>query len=185
MKNEINILEDSYESNDIKNMDQIPRNVKIPFLSFEDDSNSSKEKNDNKNKLPLFDLNKIFQFNFSYNFELLKSLLETLILNQREVQKELLKMKKDTEIKINQIENNIIDMKMKVSNPQVLEELKKKKEKLEKESQKLKSQIIKEKNLSIINKEREEKEKQISSNHYINNLTVSKLIFNVNLEKNE
>jgi hypothetical protein len=171
MKNEINkIFEDSNENNDDENLGQIPRNVSLPFLSFEEVS-TAKEDN-NKNNIPTFDLNKIFQFNFSYNFELLKSLLETMILNQREGQKELLKMKKDTDIKINQIENNIIDMKMKVSNPKVMEELKKKKEILEKESRKLNNQVIKEKSLQIIRPVK--KQKEANSIFYLNNLKVSK-----------
>ena len=81
-------------------------------------------------------------------------------------------MKKDTDIKINQIENNIIDMKMKVSNPKVMEELKKKKEILEKESRKLNNQVIKEKSLQIIRPVK--KQKEANSIFYLNNLKVSK-----------
>jgi hypothetical protein len=181
---------DVYESNLI----EIPRNVRIPFLSFDDNNNgninensendesfmtnnnneTNKEKNDNnknENKMreiPIFDLNKIFHINLSYNFDTLKSLLETLITNQVESQKELLNLKKENEIKINEIERVIVDMKIALSNPhpKVLEELQKEKQKLQKESQKIKNRIIKEKALE--NKERNEENTKI-----LNELAVS------------
>jgi hypothetical protein len=207
MKNEMNfnILDkasDIYDSNLI----ELPRNVRIPFLSFDDnngninensendESNNSNDKNEdnkdnddnqdnkenkdnkdnNNNKenkrreIPIFDLNKIFQINLSYNFDILKSLLETLITNQVESQKELLNLKKENEIKINEIERIIIDMKIALSNPhpKVLEELQKEKQKLQKESQKIKNRIIKEKALE--NKERNEENTKI-----LNELAVS------------
>ena len=167
MKSETN---SSLLNNDSKNSLglQIPRNVKIPFLSYEEGgSNLNSPENEGKpNKIPIFDLNKLFEINFSYNFEILKSLIETLILNQQENRKEYIKMKKDFEIKINDIENNIIDLKIKVSNPQSLEELKKEKEKILEESEKIRKKIIREKNLEL----KEEKE---SKNVIINNLSVS------------
>ena len=158
MKNEINfnIIDNDNNTNNMNN-ELLPRNVKIPFLYFED-NNSDKDSvdNDDINKAPIFDLNKLFHFNISYNFEVLKTLLETLILNQQEGQKELLKLKKDNEIKINELENKIIDLKIKISNPQKLEELKKEKEKIIIESEKIKKKVIKEKNL--LRKEEKEKE---------------------------
>ena len=168
MKNEI-----KYNFFDNNLISQNPRNVKIPFLTYEEKDNNlninkkSLDKDDNKNKIPIFDLNKIFQFNFSYNFDLLKNLLETMIQNQQESQKSFLKMKKDNDLKINEIENSIIDLKIKLNNPnpKVLEELKKEKEKIQKESEIIKNKIIKEKSL-----EKEERENNI---HIINNLTVS------------
>jgi hypothetical protein len=204
MKNEMNfnILDkasDIYDSNLI----ELPRNVRIPFLSFDDnngninensendesinsnnnnennkdndDNNDNKDNKDNNNKnekkrreIPIFDLNKIFQINLSYNFDILKSLLETLITNQVESQKELLNLKKENEIKINEIERIIIDMKIALSNPhpKVLEELQKEKQKLQKESLKIKNKIIKEKALE--NKERNEENAKI-----LNELAVS------------
>ena len=198
-------ISDIYESNLI----ELPRNVRIPFLSFDDNNNgninemsendessitnnnneTNKDKNDNnkndnnknennknennknENKMreiPIFDLNKIFHINLSYNFDTLKSLLETLITNQVESQKELLNLKKENEIKINEIERVIVDMKIALSNPhpKVLEELQKEKQKLQKESQKIKNRIIKEKALE--NKERNEENTKI-----LNELAVS------------
>ena len=204
MKNELNfnILDkasDIYDSNLI----ELPRNVRIPFLSFDDnngninensendesnnsnyskednkDNDDNKENKDNKDnnnnngnkrkEIPIFDLNKIFQINLSYNFDILKSLLETLITNQVESQKELLNLKKENEIKINEIERMIVDMKIALSNPhpKVLEELQKEKQKLQKESLKIKNKIIKEKALE--NKERNEANAKI-----LNELAVS------------
>ena len=155
------------DDNNIENKFQ--RNVAIPFLSYEDndydlDLNSSKKDEKNKKKIPIFDLNNIFQFKFSYNYELLKNLLETMIQNQQESQKEFLKMEKNNELKINEMEKKIIDLKIKLnnnSNPQILEELKKEKESIQKESEKIQNKILKEKNLK-----KEEKEN-------ITNLTVS------------
>ena len=161
MKNEIKY------SNNIKK--ETERNIRIPYLSYEENiSNSNtKEKNGNESdEVPIFDLNKIFQLNFSYNFDLLKSLLETLIRNQQEYQKELIKMKKNSEIKINEMESNIVDMKITLSNPKYIEELKKEKEKLRIESEIIKNKIIKEKKLEM--KENE------NNKQMINNLTVSK-----------
>ena len=210
MKNELNFniidkASDIYDSNLI----ELPRNVRIPFLSFDDnngninensendESNNSnnnnednkdnddnkenkenKENKDNKDnnnnnenkrkEIPIFDLNKIFQINLSYNFDILKSLLETLITNQVESQKELLNLKKENEIKINEIERMIVDMKIALSNPhpKVLEELQKEKQKLQQDAQKIKNKIIKEKVLE--NKERNEANAKI-----LNELAVS------------
>ena len=154
-----------FDDNNIVN--KLQRNVTIPFLTYEDnnlDLNSSKKDEKKNAKIPIFDLNQIFQFKFSYNFDVLKNLLETMIQNQRESQKVFLKMEKDNELKINELENNIIDLKIKLnnSNPQLLEELKKEKESIQKETEKIQKKIIIEKNL-----EKEEKEN-------ITHLTVSK-----------
>ena len=87
------------------------------------------------------------------------------LLNQQESQKELIKIRKKYEIKINEIEKNIIDMKIKLSNPQIVEELKKEKDKILQESERIKKKIIKEKNLEI----KEEKE---ANSTLINDLEV-------------
>lgn len=161
MKNEIKY------SNNIKK--ETERNIRIPYLSYEENisnSNTIEKKGNESDEVPIFDLNKIFQLNFSYNFDLLKSLLETLIRNQQEYQKELIKMKKNSEIKINEMESNIVDMKITLSNPKYIEELKKEKEKLRIESEIIKNKIIKEKKLEM--KENE------NNKQMINNLTVSK-----------
>lgn len=162
MKNEIN-----FNIIDNNNVNQIPRNVNIPFLSYDNpsDLNNSKEEK-RQDKIPTFDLNNLFKFSFSYNFEILKSLLETLILNQKAGQKEFLKMKKDYELKINEIESSIIDMKIKLSNPQFVEELKKEKERILEQSEQIRKKIIREKNLKL------QAEKENRSN-MINNLAVS------------
>ena len=213
----INLLDNSNEMYD-SNIFQIPRNVKIPFLTYEENgpndsnendiqadevenSNHENNKNNNNNNninnsntnnnnsnssVPIFDLNKIFEINFSYNFELLKSLLETLIRNQQENQKELLLMKKQNEIKINEIERNIVDMKISISNaqPQLLMELQKEKEKLQLESKKIQNKVIKEKVLEM-------KEKDEANNRILNELAkkineINSKVTNVipNMEKN-
>ena len=126
------------------------RKIKIPYLTYaEEDPLQSSCENKNRGKIPIFDLNQIFKINFSYNFDLLKGLLESLINNQQETQKELLIMKKEYEIKLNELETKIIDMKISMSEPKNIEELVSEKEKLENESEKIKSKVIKEKNLEI------------------------------------
>lgn len=126
------------------------RKIKIPYLTYtEEDPLQSANENKNRGKIPIFDLNQIFKINFSYNFDLLKGLLESLINNQQETQKELLIMKKEYEIKLNELETKIIDMKIAMSEPKYIEELVSEKEKLENESEKIKSKVIKEKNLEI------------------------------------
>jgi hypothetical protein len=52
----------------------------------------------------IVDLNKIFQMNFSYNFDLLKNLIEALMKNQKNFQEEL----KEKTLKINDLENQIL-----------------------------------------------------------------------------
>ena len=126
------------------------RKIKIPYLTYaEENPLQSSYENNNRGKIPIFDLNQIFKINFSYNFDLLKGLLESLINNQQETQKELLIMKKEYEIKLNELETKIIDMKIAMSEPKYIEELVSEKEKLENESEKIKSKVIKEKNLEI------------------------------------
>jgi len=104
------------------------RKVKIPYLTYEDeDPLRISPQKQSKGKIPIFDLNQIFQINFSYNFELLKSLLESLINNQQETQKELLNIKKESGLKINELERRIIDMKISMSDPEYAQELEKEK----------------------------------------------------------
>ena len=101
----------------------------------------------------MFDLNQIFKINFSYDFDLLKSLLESLINNQQETQKELLKMKKENEIKVNELERRIIDMKISMSDPKYIKDLEIEKGKLQIESEKIKNKVLKEKILEEEKKE--------------------------------
>ena len=57
-----------------------------------------------KENTEIIDLNKIFQMNFSYNFDLLKNLIEALMKNQKNFQEEL----KEKTLKINDLENQIL-----------------------------------------------------------------------------
>ena len=126
------------------------RNIKIPFFTYEEEDHSQlNTKNKEKGKIPMYDLNKIFKINFSYNFDLLKGLLESLIDNQKETQKELLKIKKENDIKINELERNIIDIKISSSDPKNIQELQNEKEQLQIESEKIKSKVLKEKYLEL------------------------------------
>jgi predicted nuclease with TOPRIM domain len=54
------------------------------------------------------DLNKIFQMNFSYNFDLLKNLMEALMKNQKHFQAEL----KEKTDKIMELENQISNLRL-------------------------------------------------------------------------
>ena len=122
--------------------------IKIPYYTYEEETklNPIQSKNISK-EIPIFDLNKIFQINFSYNFDLLKGLLETLIKNQQETQKDLLNSKKENEMKINELERKIIDMKILISDPKHIQDLETEKEKLKEKSEKMKMKVIKEINL--------------------------------------
>ena len=59
----------------------------------------------------------------------------------------MLLIKKENEIKINELERKIIDMKIENSDPDLIKELQIKKDKLEIESEKIKNKVLKEKNL--------------------------------------
>ena len=133
--------------------------IKIPYYTYEEETklNQIQSKN-NPKEIPIFDLNKIFQINFSYNFDLLKSLLETLIKNQQETQKDLLNSKKESEMKINELERKIIDMKILISDPNQIQILETEKEKLKEKSEKMRVKVIKEINLES---KKDEQPKQI------------------------
>ena len=124
------------------------RKIKIPYLTYaEEDPLQSSNENKNRGKIPIFDLNQIFKINFSYNFDLLKGLLESLIKNQQEALKDFLKSKKESEIKINELEHKILDMKITISDPKYIQDLETEKEKLKEKSEKMKMKVIKEINL--------------------------------------
>ena len=59
-----------------------------------------------EDKIEMFDLNKIFQF--SYNFDILKNLVEALIKNQQSIQKQL----KSKQAKILDLEAQFLDLKI-------------------------------------------------------------------------
>ena len=61
-----------------------------------------------KESAEVIDLNKIFQMNFSYNFDLLKNLMEALMKNQKNFQAEL----KEKTNKINDLENQIMNIRL-------------------------------------------------------------------------
>ena len=71
-------------------------------------------------------------------------------------------IKKESELKINELERRIIDMKISMSDPEYAQELEKEKGKLQIESEKMKNKVLKEKNL--------ESEK---SEYVVNNLEVN------------
>ena len=58
--------------------------------------------------IEIFDLNKIFQMNFSYNFDILKNLIEALMKNQQNIQNDL----KEKETKILELETQILSNKV-------------------------------------------------------------------------
>ena len=124
------------------------RKIKIPYYAYEDEAQTQKNQSNNNNKeIPTFDLNQIFQINFSYNFDLLKGLLESLIKNQQEAIKDFLKSKKESEIKINELEHKILDLKISISDPKYIQDFETEKEKLKEKSEKMKIKVIKEINL--------------------------------------
>ena len=124
------------------------RKIKIPYYAYENEAQTQKNHSNSNNKeIPTFDLNQIFQINFSYNFDLLKGLLESLIKNQQEALKDFLKSKKESEIKINELEHKILDMKITISDPKYIQDLETEKEKLKEKSEKMKMKVIKEINL--------------------------------------
>ena len=53
-------------------------------------------------------LNKMFQMNFSYNFDLLKNLIEALLKNQKNFQTEL----KEKTMKLVELENKVLDLQL-------------------------------------------------------------------------
>ena len=62
--------------------------------------------------IEIFDLNKIFQMNFSYNFDILKNLIEALMKNQQNIQNDL----KEKETKILELETQILGNKVSDNN---------------------------------------------------------------------
>ena len=59
-----------------------------------------------KDSAEVIDLNKIFQMNFSYNFDLLKNLIEALMKNQKNFQTEL----KEKTSKLEELESQLLDL---------------------------------------------------------------------------
>ena len=60
--------------------------------------------------IEIFDLNKIFQMNFSYNFDILKNLIEAFMKNQKYIQNEM----KEKQAKILDLEAQLLDLKLQI-----------------------------------------------------------------------
>ena len=60
--------------------------------------------------IEIFDLNKIFQMNFSYNFDILKNLIEAFMKNQKYIQNEM----KEKQTKILDLEAQLLDLKLQI-----------------------------------------------------------------------
>lgn len=58
--------------------------------------------------IEIFDLNKIFQLSFTYNFDLLKKIMEALMKNQQNIQNDI----KAKNSKIIDLESQILDLKL-------------------------------------------------------------------------
>ena len=72
-----------------------------------------------KPDIGLFDLNKIFQVNFNYNFDSLKTLLEGIVASYKKTEEEIDNLKISNKIKdkkINSLEEKIIDLNILISN---------------------------------------------------------------------
>ena len=70
-----------------------------------------------KDSSEVIDLNKMFQMNFSYNFDLLKNLIEALLKNQKTFQDEL----KEKTMKLIELENKILDLQITPSDQEIKE----------------------------------------------------------------
>ena len=65
-----------------------------------------------KDSSEIIDLNKMFQMNFSYNFDLLKNLIEALLKNQKNFRTEL----KEKTMQFVELENKVLDLQLASSN---------------------------------------------------------------------
>ena len=74
-----------------------------------------------KDSSEVIDLNKMFQMNFSYNFDLLKNLIEALLKNQKNFQTEL----KEKTMKLVELENKLLDLQLASSSQEIPEPSKK------------------------------------------------------------
>lgn len=99
-------------------------NIEIPVVTEEGDEG-----------IKLFDLNKIFQLNFSYNFEILKNLIETVINNQKRFQNEM----DDKNSRLSELEAQLLDYKIllndKNGDKETIQQLTEKKSKINQQSQ--------------------------------------------------
>ena len=124
-----------------------------------------------KSDLGTLDLNKIFQVNLNYNFDSLKALLEGLVASYQKTEEEIERLKnnsKGKDIKINKLENKIIDLNVLLSSSMGDEEnvakLQEMKSKLTKEEQNIEITGETEKIPLDQNEENIDKEKNISKN---------------------
>lgn len=108
-----------------KEKETIPYNNTFP-ISIGSDQNASSHSP--------FDLNKIFQVNFSYNFDLLKTLLEGLLKSQKSNEDEIFMLKyENQELKKNLIDLNILVCKNS-GDEETVKKLMEKKKQLENEN---------------------------------------------------
>ena len=96
-------------------LEDLSRNIMLPF--------AIDGQNDNNNSC---DLNKIFQVNFTYNFDLLKNLLEGILKCQKSVEQEIELLKeenKEKNIKIRKLESKLSEVHVptinKINNVQI------------------------------------------------------------------
>ena len=120
-----------------------------------------KNKNDEENGFEFEDIQLNDMFPLSYNFDILKMIINNLVKNQQKLNCRLIELKIDkvyNQIKIDELESNIIDLKKSFNNQENKIEVLKKKDKL-KEYKELLDKLIKEKDyfLSLINNSSQER----------------------------
>ena len=120
-----------------------------------------KYKNDEENGFEFEDIQLNDMFSLSYNFDILKMIINNLVKNQQKLNCRLIELKIDkvyNQIKIDELESNIIDLKKSFNNQENKIEVLKKKDKL-KEYKELLDKLIKEKDyfLSLINNSSQER----------------------------
>ena len=92
-------------------MDSSTLNQKEHIIEFQTINEGGEE------NMEAFNLNQMFKVNFSFDFDLLKTLIEALIKNQQNIQNDL----KQRQKKIYDIESQILDLKMLVDSGEVKE----------------------------------------------------------------
>ena len=70
--------------------------------------------------IEIFDLNKIFQLSFTYNFDLLKKIMEALMKNQQTIQNDI----KAKNSKIIDLESQILDLKLLIDSGNIKSKIK-------------------------------------------------------------
>ena len=116
-----------------------------------------------KPDIGLFDLNKIFQVNFNYNFDSLKILLDGLITSYKKTEEELENLRAYNKVKdkkIKDMEQNMIDLNILLNNTlgktEEVEKLKELKKKLSEEDVEEEIKVIAQPKINIEKKEEKE-----------------------------